>query len=281
MNRCLNLAGAAQPSARRAVRLIMAGCAALAAVPAPGAQSDAGASGAELEEVVVTARHQAEILSKTPISLTVITAEDLERNNVQNLNEILNDVPGVKLVRGPKGSFFQIRGISSIQGGGEIDPGISFNIDGVYHPFASAGLMAFYDVARIEVLRGPQGTLYGRNAISGVVNVLTRDPDFDGFSGNTRASVGNYNAWSVLGAVNLPLGDRLATRIVAQRQKHDGYMTNEHDDSDTTSARGKLLFNAHRRPAVRIDDRLRARPDHRHRHRESPAVRRQSVGGAP
>jgi iron complex outermembrane recepter protein len=235
MNRCTNRVG---------VRLSIAGCAVLTASPVLGAQPERESSSAGLAEVVVTAQYQAEDLSKTPISLTAISAEDLERNNNQNLNEILNDVPGVKLVRGPQGSFFQIRGISSIQGGGEIDPGMSFNVDGIYNPFSSAGLMAFYDVARIEVLRGPQGTLYGRNAIAGVVNVITRDPEFDEFGGNARVSVGNYAARSVLGAVNLPLGERLATRLVGQYQTHDGYMTGDHDNSNTMSARGKVLFDA-------------------------------------
>ena len=244
MNRCSSSGRATHFSIRRTVRLIVAGSATLAATTALSAQSGRDTSSVALEEVVVTAQYQAQDLSKTPISLTAITAEDLERNNIQNLNEILNDVPGVKLIRGPQGSFFQIRGISSIQGGGEIDPGMSFNIDGIYNPFSSAGLMAFYDVARIEVLRGPQGTLYGRNAISGVVNVITRDPEFDGFGGNARVAVGNYSAQSILGAVNIPLGDRLATRLVSQYQKHDGYMTGGHDDSNTMSHRGKVLFKA-------------------------------------
>jgi iron complex outermembrane recepter protein len=244
MNLCTSRVCASQSSTRRAVRLSIAGCAALAAAPGLAAQPERETSSAALAEVMVTAQHQQEDLSKTPISLTAITAEDLERNNVQNLNEILNDVPGVKLVRGPQGSFFQIRGISSIQGGGEIDPGMSFNVDGIYNPFSSAGLMAFYDVARIEVLRGPQGTLYGRNAISGVVNVITRDPEFNEFGGNARVSLGNYSARSILGALNLPVGERLAARIVGNYQTHDGYMTGDHDNSNTMSARGKVLFNA-------------------------------------
>jgi iron complex outermembrane receptor protein len=243
MNRCSSSGRVTHSSIKQAVRLILAGTA-LAATTGFSAQPERDTSGVALDEVVVTAQYRAQDLSKTPISLTAISAEDLERNNVQNLNEILNDVPGVKLIRGPQGSFFQIRGISSIQGGGEIDPGMSFNIDGIYNPFSSAGLMAFYDVARIEVLRGPQGTLYGRNAISGVVNVITRDPQFDGFGGNARVTVGNYSTRSVLGAVNLPLGERLATRLVSQYQTHDGYMTGGHDDSNTMSARGKVLFKA-------------------------------------
>jgi iron complex outermembrane receptor protein len=244
MNRCTSRVAVAKSSTRRAVHLLIAGSAALAAAPVLGAQPERDTSSVGLGEVVVTAQYQEQDLSKTPISLTAISAEDLERNNVQNLNEILNDVPGVKLVRGPQGSFFQIRGISSIQGGGEIDPGMAFNVDGIYNPFSSAGLMAFYDVARIEVLRGPQGTLYGRNAISGVVNVITRDPEFNDFGGNARVSLGNYSAKSILGALNLPLGDRLATRLVGNYQTHDGYMTGGHDDSNTMSARGKVLFQA-------------------------------------
>jgi iron complex outermembrane receptor protein len=244
MNRCTSRVVATQYSTTRAVRLIIAGCAALAAAPGLCAQAERNSSTTTLDEVVVTAQYQRENLSKTPISITVISSDDLERNNVQQLDEILNDVPGVKLSRGPQGSFFNIRGISTIQGGGEIDPGMSFNVDGIYNPFSSAALMSFYDVDRVEVLRGPQGTLYGRNAISGVVNVVTRDPELEDFSANARVSVGNFNARTVLAAVNLPLGDRLAARLVGNYQDHDGYMTANHDDLNTKSGRGKLLFQA-------------------------------------
>ena len=241
MNPCIS-AVAAQSSIKQAVRLVVAGCAALAAAPGFGAQAERDTS--TLDEVVVTAQYQEQDLSKTPISISAISADDLERGNLQQLNEILNDVPGVKLVRGPQGSFFNIRGITSMQGGGEIDPGMAFNIDGIYNPFSSAGLMSFYDVARIEVLRGPQGTLYGRNAIAGVVNVITNEPDFSEFGGNARVSVGNFDARSILGAVNLPMGDRLAARLVSNYQTHDGYMTGDHDNLNTMSGRGKVLFQA-------------------------------------
>src|SRR5690606_27051971 len=116
--------------------------------------------------------------------------------------------------RGAAGSFFTVRGISSIQGGGEIDPGIAFNVDGIYNPFSSAALMSFFDVSRVEVLRGPQGTLYGRNAIAGVVNVVTNDPQFTGFGGNARVGYGNHGAVTLMSAANLPVTDDLAVRVV-------------------------------------------------------------------
>ena len=234
----------AQSSIKQAVRLIIAGCAALAAAPGLAAQAERDTSSASLDEVVVTAQYTAQDLSKTPISISAITAEDLERNNIQQLNEILNDVPGVKLSRGPQGSFFNIRGINSMQGGGEIDPGMAFNVDGIYNPFSSAALMSFFDVSRIEVLRGPQGTLYGRNAIAGVVNVITRDPVFNEFGGNARIAVGNYSERAMLAAVNLPLGERTAARLVGNYQTHDGYMTNDHDNLNTMSGRGKVFTQA-------------------------------------
>jgi iron complex outermembrane recepter protein len=234
----------AQSSIKQAVRLIIAGCAAVIAAPGLAAQAERDASSASLDEVVVTAQYTAQDLSKTPISISAITSEDLERNNIQQLNEILNDVPGVKLTRGPQGSFFNIRGINSMQGGGEIDPGMAFNVDGIYNPFSSAALMSFFDVSRIEVLRGPQGTLYGRNAIAGVVNVITRDPVFNEFGGNARIAVGNYSERAMLAAVNLPLGERTAARLVGNYQTHDGYMSNDHDNLNTMSGRGKVFTQA-------------------------------------
>lgn len=227
-------------SVGRAVSLLIAGCAGAASFAAH-AQSGGGSSAVVLEEVVVTAQYREESLAKTPISMTAITADELDRGNLQQINDILDDVPGVTLARGAAGSFFTVRGISSIQGGGEIDPGIAFNVDGIYNPFSSAALMSFFDVSRVEVLRGPQGTLYGRNAIAGVVNVVTNDPQFDGFGGNARVSYGNHGAVTLMSAANLPVTDDVAVRMVGNYQTRDGYLANGNDDLNTMSWRAKLL----------------------------------------
>ncbi len=228
-------------SLNQAIRLVLTGCAGLAFSPVVLAQSERDASSATLDEVVVTAQYREETVARTPISITTITADDLNRNNLQQINDILDDVPGVTLARGPAGSFFTIRGISSIQGGGEIDPGISFNVDGIYNPFSSAALMSFYDVSRVEVLRGPQGTLYGRNAISGVVNVVTNDPTFDDFRSDTRVSFGNYGARTVTAVANLPVADIASIRLAGNYQSRDGFLSNGNDDLNTRSYRVKAL----------------------------------------
>lgn len=225
---------------RRAVRLLIAGCAGLGA--SAGAHAQAEPDLTTLEEVVVTAQYREESLAKTPISMSAISAEELDRNNLQQINDILDDVPGVTLSRGAAGSFFTIRGISSIQGGGEIDPGIAFNVDGIYNPFSSAALMSFYDVNRVEVLRGPQGTLYGRNAIAGVVNVVTNAPSFDGFAGDARLSFGNYGAKTVTAVANLPVTDKAAVRIAGNYQTRDGFLSNGNDDLNTMSYRARALI---------------------------------------
>lgn len=225
---------------RRAVRLLIAGCAGAASLGAY-AQGAGGSTAVTLDEVVVTAQYREESLARTPISMTAITADELDRGNLQQINDILDDVPGVTMARGAAGSFFTVRGISSIQGGGEIDPGVAFNTDGIYNPFSSAALMSFYDVSRVEVLRGPQGTLYGRNAIAGVVNVVTNEPDFRGFGGNARVGYGNYGALTLTSAANLPLTENLAVRLAGNYQTRDGYLKNGNDDLNTMSWRGKVL----------------------------------------
>jgi iron complex outermembrane receptor protein len=224
-------------SVRRTVSLLVAGCASFAC----SAQLQAQAESEGLDEVVVTAQYRQESLATTPISMTAISEEDLTRNNLQQINDILDDVPGVTLARGPAGSFFTIRGVSSIQGGGEIDPGIAFNVDGIYNPFSSAALMSFYDVSRVEVLRGPQGTLYGRNAIAGVVNVITNDPSLDGFSGDAKVGFGNFGAQTLTAVANLPVTDIAAVRLVGNYQTRDGYLSNGNDDLNTASYRAKAL----------------------------------------
>jgi iron complex outermembrane receptor protein len=227
-------------SVRRTISLLIAACAGATSMGVH-AQSSADPSAGTLEEIVVTAQRREESLAKTAISVTAITAEALDRNNVQQIDDVLVDVPSVTLSRGPVGSFVTIRGISSIQGGGEMDPGLAFNVDGVYNPFLSASLMSFFDLDRVEVLRGPQGTLYGRNAIAGVVNVITKDPDFAGFDGKMRVSYGNYDAVTTTAAVNIPVTDRVAMRVIGNYQTRDGFLKNGNDDQNTMSWRAKLL----------------------------------------
>lgn len=207
---------------------------------ATGAAAQTPSSG--IEEVVVTAQFRASDLQNTPITISVLDGDDLLTMNKTRTEDILRDLPGVDVRRSPQGAFINIRGVTSMQGGGEIDPGITFNVDGVYNPFQESSFMAFVDVDRIEVLKGPQGTLYGRNAIAGTVNVITKSPELGQLGGYIVTGAGNYDARNFTGVLNVPVADKVAARFVADYKYHDGYLDNGSDDADILSGRVKVLW---------------------------------------
>lgn len=194
-----------------------------------------------LEDIVVTAQRRSENLQKAAIAVSAVSGETLTEQSITQATDLTRLVPALQIA--PASSFTQIylRGIGTFGANAFAEQGVSFNLDGIYlsRPAAPAGL--FYDLERLEVLKGPQGTLYGRNATGGAVNVITAKPRLGETSGNLTAEYGNYNAFKSSGAVNLPLGDRFALRLAGQTAKHDGYFSDGYDDEDTWAMRGQLL----------------------------------------
>jgi iron complex outermembrane receptor protein len=196
---------------------------------------------AALEEMTVTAEKFAEIPEKIPISMAVVSGEAALRHGLEQLDEVMATVGGVKVLEAENGPAFYIRGIGTGVPASVGDPEINLNIDGVYQSqseFARAGL---YDVNRIEVLRGPQGTLYGRNALAGVINVVTNDPTF-GYEAAGSIGFGNYALVTTQSVVNLPVNDRMAIRFAFGTENHAGYLSNGADDLDVQSERLKILI---------------------------------------
>jgi iron complex outermembrane recepter protein len=198
-------------------------------------------SGGELQTVIVTAEKRAMPLEKTPDSIAVVSGGTLLQQGMQQLDQVMASVGAVKVLQGEDGPTFFIRGVGTGVPSNIGDPEINLNIDGIYQSepeYARAGL---YDVSRIEVLRGPQGTLYGRNAVAGVVNIVTNDPVFR-YEGYGSAGFGDYNLVQTQGAINLPLSDTVALRAAVGTEHHTGYLSNGADDTDVQSARVKLLW---------------------------------------
>src|SRR5262249_5279769 len=137
-------------------------------------------------------------------------------------------------------SALYIRGIGSYSGNPYSEPAVAFNFDGVYLSRANGVNGQFFDVARVEVLKGPQGTLYGRNATGGAINLITRQPELGSLGGSVSAQYGNYNEVLVNGALNAPLGDKTAVRLAFQTEDHDGYMSDGTDDAKNRSVRVSL-----------------------------------------
>src|SRR5690606_11902502 len=208
-----------------------------------GAQSEAlaqaapAARPAALEEVVVTARRRAEDLQAVPVAVTALTADALERRQIQTTTDLDRVAPSLQftsygqLSGNNSAAVVFIRGVGQLDPTPAVDPGVGIYIDDVYMGRAVGGAMDFFDVDNIQVLRGPQGTLFGRNTIGGAVLINTVTPG-DELEGTLRARVGEDDLREVFGAVTVPLGDRVSARVAGGARQRDGYVIRVFDGQD-------------------------------------------------
>lgn len=226
--------------------------AALAALPAawaqtttaPAAPAEAAApvkEGAVLKEVVITSERRKSSVQKTAISITAVSGEEMREKGQTNLENVLSDTPAVQVQGSPQGGQVFIRGVGANGDSNWVDPAVSLNLDSVYSGRAERVFSSMYDVSRVEVLRGPQGTLYGRNATGGSVNVLTNDPK-DRFEAGVNTQLGNYSLRHADAYLNVPINDVLAVRGAVMRETRDGYFSNGGRASDLTAGRIKVLL---------------------------------------
>lgn len=189
------------------------------------ASGEAGASG--LEEIVVMARKRQEDLQEVPIATTALTASQLAASGVTRSDQLQSLTPNLNISGGfetiPK---VTLRGIGTNDFIQNLNPAVGTYVDEVYMGLATGQLLQLYDVARVEVLRGPQGTLYGKNTTGGAVNIFSAKPEYGETSGALSASYGNYDYFSADGHLNLPIGDRVAMRISFASRDRDGYFDN-------------------------------------------------------
>jgi iron complex outermembrane receptor protein len=193
---------------------------------APAVQAQATA---QIEEVVVTARKREESLQDTPVSITAFSAEALEARHIDRLDGIAAATPNLSIDSGTFVSASSAAAGIFIRGIGQVDftlttePGVGVYLDGVYIASSMGSLLDLVDVERIEVLRGPQGTLFGRNTIGGAINVTTRQPD-DTLHGRLKVTGGAYDRIDAQGDVNLPISDTLAAKLSAATFNKDGFV---------------------------------------------------------
>lgn len=177
----------------------------------------------ELKEVTVTAQKRVQASSKVPLALSVVDGEDIKSKGVSTLANITDLVPNVMIGMGnANGMEITIRGIGSSDNTERGDPEAAFHIDGVYIGRPQGAGATFFDVERVEILRGPQGTLYGRNANAGAINVIPNKPS-NRFEGTVATELGNWGSTKLEGMVNVPVSEDFALRAVVSQQKHDGY----------------------------------------------------------
>ncbi|MEJ0028827.1 MAG: TonB-dependent receptor plug domain-containing protein [Rhizomicrobium sp.] len=187
-----------------------------------------------IETVLVTARKHAEPIQQTPIAITAFTANDLAMRNVTNLSNVAAYTPNLVFDQGTGNTGSANTAQIFIRGIGQTDflfttePGVGIYIDGVYLPRAIGSLMDMVDVQQVEVLKGPQGTLFGQNSVGGAINITTKEPTPD-FGGEGSVTVGNYSRHDFQGTVNVPLGDDLLTSLSLISRNEDGYVKRPFD----------------------------------------------------
>ncbi len=221
------------------------GVATVLAAPAVTAQAQSPL----LEEVIVTAEKRSESLQDLSQAVTALSGEDIDNRNLTTFVDLSSIAPGVTVAKneGFK-TVIAIRGVGNEANQNAIaNPSVSYHLDGIYVASPYALRTDFLDLERIEVLRGPQGTLFGQNSTGGAINVITKAPDTEEFSGKADLTVGNYNLIRVRGAVNIPISDTLALRASAASHNHDGFSRNITldqglDQADSFSGRARLLW---------------------------------------
>jgi len=203
-----------------------------------GAHADAGTA---LEEIIVTARKRTENVEATPVAITPLTAGELQTEEIRTVSDIARFTPSLafaNVVYDPFGSLVVLRGEASTDTLLETEPPVGIYIDGVYQgAMLGTNISSLLDVSQVEVLKGPQGTLYGRNTTGGAINVSTNLPEYSGVSGEVHARRANYSTWEADTIVNLPLSsDLLAARLGVQYTDQGGYGTDVTTDRRLSNA---------------------------------------------
>ena len=201
------------------------------------------------EEVIVTAQRTEESLQDVPIAVTALSSDDLDEKQIITFSDLQLNVPGLNFGQTNfGGASINIRGIGRLSTGASFDQSVSYHVN--ESPIATAGVgIEQFDVERVEVLRGPQGTLYGRGATAGAINVVTNKPDSDETYGRAKITAGNYNTQKLEAMVNLPITDNMAVRFSGYDLQRDGYIDNlflpneDYNGRDQTAGRFQFRWD--------------------------------------
>ncbi len=202
------------------------GQSAFAQTAAPAEPATANAASDQIGEIVVTATRRETSLQKTPVAVSAFSQATLDRQQVKDVTDLARFVPSLQFnQQGDQSAvLLTLRGIGNDSAYTEVaDPEVAIYVDGVYSPRAQGAVVLLYDLERAEVLRGPQGTLFGRNATVGALNLTTAKPKLGEFSGYVEGVAGSYARLGLRGALNIPVTDTLAIRVAAISDRHDGY----------------------------------------------------------
>lgn len=225
-----------------------------AAILVPASLALAQSGSGKLEETVVTAERRVSTVQDTAAAITAISGESLERLGVAAPEDLMKTTPGLYAnTAGANQMQFYIRGVGNFAANTFAEGAVAFSLDGVYLSRSSTYAGLFFDLDRVEVLKGPQGTLYGRNATGGAINLLTTRPEIGGeFGGYVRGELGNENHVLVNAAANIPVSDTFALRAAAQVLDHDGYMADGTGDAGSWSGRLSSLYEPNDRLSLQL-----------------------------
>ena len=200
------------------------------------------------QDIIVTAQGRAQLLANVPVAVSAVSAASLANSGANDIRQLSQLAPSllVSSTGSEANGSPRIRGIGTVGDNPGLESSVAVFIDGVYRSRAGIGLNELGEIDRVEVLRGPQGTLGGRNASAGVINVFSKKPSFT-FGGNAEATYGNYDFYRLAGAVNVPLTQTIAARVDAVYVKRDGFYRDTTNDTDINNrdryfVRGQILY---------------------------------------
>lgn len=203
-----------------------------------------------LEEIIVAGEKRDVNLQDAAIAISALTSDTLDSQNITNPIDLSNTVPGLQIAKSEGlRRIVAIRGLGLEANQNDIaNPSVSFHIDGVYIASDISLNSDLLDVERVEVLRGPQGTVFGQNSIGGTINVISKAPDTEAFGGEVDVALGNHDQRTVRGVLNIPFSERAALRIAASHTEHEGYSDNvltgkDLDDADNNTIKAQLLVD--------------------------------------
>ena len=200
----------------------------LSGLPSPGANAQQNAAPAQgvrsssIEEVIVTARRREESMQDTPIAVSALSADSMRDRGIRDMGDLSKSVPSLQIAS-PQSTQVFIRGVGERTGFARVDPTVGIYLDGLYIPQTDGALLDAFSISSVQVLRGPQGTLFGKNTTGGAIVMSLEKPSQE-FGGSLSGGIGNYNRREISGAVNLPITDRFAVKLGLSASKADGYI---------------------------------------------------------
>ncbi len=227
------------------MRGIVSGLCRLAVLlPVVAAAQEAQAPAEGLGEVIITARKTSEDLQRAAIAVTTVSSEEIARSGIKDPTDLQWRMPAVEFQSATSVPAIFIRGVGTYNLQAGVDSAVAFSIDGIYLAHAQSYPPVLIDIAQVESVRGPQGTLYGRNSNGGAISFITNKPRLGQWDAEGGITTGNFAALGTEGELNIPLGDKVATRVAIGTDQHDPYYTNGYGDANNYAGRWRVLYQA-------------------------------------